>query len=49
MSEAVNAPSARTTLRRGADRAVYERTRVQEILDAGLIAHVGVQTPDGPL
>ena len=49
MSEAVNAPSARTTLRRGADRAVYERNRVQEILDAGLIAHVGVQTPDGPL
>lgn len=49
MSEAVNAPSARTTLRRGVDRAVYERNRVQEILDAGLIAHVGVQTPDGPL
>ncbi len=43
------APSARTTLRRGADRAVYERTRVLEILDAGMIAHVGVQTPDGPL
>ena len=49
MSKAVDAPSARTTLRRGADRAVYERKRVQEILDAGLIAHVGVQTPDGPL
>lgn len=49
MSEAANAPSARTTLRRGKERAVYERSRVRDILDAGMIAHVGVQTPDGPL
>jgi hypothetical protein len=43
------APSARTTVRRGANRAVYERDRIREILDAGLIAHVGVPTDDGPL
>ena len=36
-------------MRRGAPRARYERTDVLEILDAGLIAHVGVTTPDGPL
>ena len=41
--------SERTRVRRGAPRARYERTDVLEILDAGLIAHVGVTTPDGPL
>lgn len=43
------AHSPRTTVRRGANRAVYEDDRIKEILDAGMIAHVGVQTPDGPL
>ncbi|MDW3220562.1 MAG: pyridoxamine 5'-phosphate oxidase family protein [Acidimicrobiales bacterium] len=43
------APSTRTTVRRGANRAVYEGDRVRAILDTGMIAHVGVQTPDGPL
>ncbi len=28
---------------------MYERDRINEILDAALIAHVGVVTPDGPL
>ncbi len=32
-----------------AERGRYERDEVVEILDAGLIAHVGVNTPDGPL
>lgn len=41
--------SARTTLRRGANRAVYEPERIRSILDAGVIAHVGVQTHDGPI
>ncbi|MFT5201288.1 MAG: nitroimidazol reductase NimA-like FMN-containing flavoprotein [Candidatus Aldehydirespiratoraceae bacterium] len=45
----VPAPSARTTVRRGANRALYEQDNVKLILDAGMIAHVGVQTPDGPL
>ena len=43
------APSARTKVRRGANRADYATDTVHAILDAGLIAHVGVQTPDGPL
>ena len=43
------APSSRTKLRRGADRGDYEIDTIRTILDAGLIAHVGVQTPDGPL
>lgn len=41
--------SHRTTLRRGANRAVYERDRIRAILDAGIIAHVGVTTNDGPI
>lgn len=41
--------SKRTTVRRGADRAVYERDEILAILDGGLIAHVGVTTEDGPL
>ncbi|WP_419943642.1 pyridoxamine 5'-phosphate oxidase family protein [Candidatus Poriferisodalis sp.] len=43
------APSARTRLRRMAERGRYGSDEVREILDAGLIAHVGVDTPDGPL
>ena len=42
-------PSARTRVRRGRERARYDRAEVLEILDAGVIAHVGVSTPDGPL
>ncbi len=44
-----DAPSPRTKVRRGANRADYETETIRSILDAGLIAHVGVQTPDGPL
>ena len=43
------APSPRTRVRRGAERAHYDHDTVHAILDAGMIAHVGVQTPDGPL
>lgn len=46
MSEA---PSPRVKVRRGANRAEYAQPTIFEILDAGMIAHVGVQTPDGPL
>ena len=44
-----DAPSPRTAVRRGSGRALYEPSDVRQILDAGLIAHVGVSTPDGPL
>ena len=43
------APSARTRVRRGVPRAHYGRDDVLDILDAGLIAHVGVTTAEGPL
>lgn len=35
-------PSERATIRRHADRAVYERDAINAILDEGLIAHVGI-------
>jgi nitroimidazol reductase NimA-like FMN-containing flavoprotein (pyridoxamine 5'-phosphate oxidase superfamily) len=41
--------SERVRLRRGAIRAEYDREAVFAVLDAGLIAHVGVVTPDGPI
>ena len=43
------APSERTRVRRGADRARYGRDDVSGVLDAGLIAHVGVVSSEGPL
>lgn len=41
--------SDRVRLRRGANRAEYDRDEIFRVLDAGLIAHVGVTTPDGPI
>jgi nitroimidazol reductase NimA-like FMN-containing flavoprotein (pyridoxamine 5'-phosphate oxidase superfamily) len=41
--------SERVRVRRGAIRAEYDRDEVFAVLDAGLIAHVGVVTPDGPI
>lgn len=43
------AASARTTVRRGVDRATYDAAQIRSILHAGVIAHVGVTTPDGPI
>ena len=43
------APSDRTTVKRGADRATYDPTEVRAILDAAFIAHVGVVTEHGPI
>jgi nitroimidazol reductase NimA-like FMN-containing flavoprotein (pyridoxamine 5'-phosphate oxidase superfamily) len=40
-------PSARTTVRRKADRARYDRDSVAAVLDDGLIAHVGFNAPGG--
>jgi len=40
--------SARTTVRRGKDRAMYD-DRMFGVLDAGMVAHVGVGTPTGPV
>ncbi len=41
--------SDRVRVRRGAIRAEYDRDAILEVLDAGLIAHVGVVTDDGPI
>jgi nitroimidazol reductase NimA-like FMN-containing flavoprotein (pyridoxamine 5'-phosphate oxidase superfamily) len=41
--------SERVRVRRGAGRAAYERDSVLAILDAGVVAHVGVVTDDGPI
>ncbi len=43
------APSERVKVRRAAARGRYAKADVVNILDAGLIAHVGVLTPEGPL
>ncbi|MEZ5321220.1 MAG: pyridoxamine 5'-phosphate oxidase family protein [Microthrixaceae bacterium] len=39
----------RVALRRGTARGDYDPTTIRSILADGLIAHVGVDTPDGPL
>ncbi len=49
MDGEAGAPSERVKVRRGAGRAQYGKEEVLGILDAGLIAHVGVFTSDGPL
>ncbi len=41
--------SDRVRLRRGAIRAEYDRDGILAVLDAGLIAHVGVMTEEGPI
>ena len=41
--------SDRTTVRRGATRAEYGRSELLAILDAGMVAHVGVVTATGPI
>jgi len=49
MTDSQQPASARTTLKRGKDRAVYARSEIREVLEAGLIAHVGVVTEQGPI
>ena len=41
--------SERVRMRRGAIRAEYDLGEIFAVLDAGLIAHVGVVTDDGPI
>jgi uncharacterized protein len=42
-------PSARTTVRRLAERGRYDRATAHAILDEGLVAHVGLVSDDGPV
>ena len=39
----------RVRVRRGTRRADYDRGTALAVLDAGLVAHLGVTTPEGPL
>lgn len=41
--------SERVRLRRGLTRAEYDRGAMLAVLDAGMVAHVGVTTPSGPM
>jgi nitroimidazol reductase NimA-like FMN-containing flavoprotein (pyridoxamine 5'-phosphate oxidase superfamily) len=42
-------PSERVRLRRRPDRGRYDAATVHAILDAGVVAHVGVATDEGPI
>ena len=45
----MGAPSARTTVRRRAQRGRYERDLVHAILDEALVCHVGFESEHGPV
>ena len=48
--DATHSPrSPRTTVRRGAKRAQYDPAEMRAILRDGMVAHVAVQTDEGPL
>ena len=49
MSNTPYARSERSTLRRIPERGSHERATIDAILDEGLIAHIGFETPDGPV
>ena len=41
--------SDRVKMRRGANRADYTQDSIRAVLDAGMVAHVGVSTDEGPI
>lgn len=45
----IAAPSDRVMVKRGSNRATYGIDAIKNVLAAGIIAHVGVTTPDGPI
>ena len=49
MKSTHEAPSPRATVKRGASRAQYSPREIKEILDDGILAHVGVNTEHGPI
>ena len=48
MARSSAAPSARTRVKRVHERAVYDRARIDEILDAALICHLGFERDGQP-
>lgn len=53
MNDPVTVPplhrTARSTLERHPERGSFDRALAHAILDEGLVAHVGLTTPDGPI
>ena len=49
MGDTATAPTPRTKIKRGANRAVYVHEEVLDILDEGLVAHVGVVHDGSPV
>lgn len=41
--------SKRVTMRRGTNRAEYDAATMRQVLDDGMVAHVGVSTDEGPI
>jgi hypothetical protein len=48
MARAHPAPSSRARVRRGHDRAVYDRAAIEAILDAALVCHLGFEHEGQP-
>ena len=49
MSETEFQPTERSTIRRLPGRGSYDKTKVYEVLDQGILAHVGFNTSHGPV
>ena len=49
MGDTATAPTLRTKIKRGANRAVYVHEEVLNILDEGLVAHVGIVHDGSPV
>lgn len=49
MSESEFQPTERSTIHRLPSRGSYDRTKVYEVLDQGILAHVGFSTQNGPV
>lgn len=47
--EPAGPPSARAAVRRQPDRGTYEREAAYAVLDEGMVCHVGLSTPAGPV
>ncbi len=49
MTDAASAPTERSTIHRLPSRGSYDRQKIYDILDQGILAHVGFTTAHGPV
>ncbi len=49
MSETEFQPTERSTIHRLPSRGIYDKAKVYEVLDQGILAHVGFATKNGPV